>query len=137
VFPHLGALLRRRGGLLSGGERQMVAVARTLMLEPRLLVLDEPAAGLSPKYVDLLYDGLQRIKEARIAILLVEHNAARALEFSDSAFVLDRGELVLSEAAAHLKDSELFRQSYVNIREFDSRGPEGIETGQPAHGGGS
>jgi branched-chain amino acid transport system ATP-binding protein len=109
----VSGLLTRRAGVLSGGERQMVAVARGLMVEPRLVVLDEPSAGLSPRYVTLLYEGLARVKAAGTTILLAEQNAAKALEVSDHVYVLDRGEIALSRDAESVRNSADFRSSYL------------------------
>jgi len=115
LFPQLGAFLNRRAGVLSGGERQMVSVSRAMMVSPEILVLDEPSAGLSPKYVHLLFEGLGRARDAGITMLLTEQNAAKALEFSDRAYVLDRGTMVIEEAARDLRERESFRASYLDV----------------------
>jgi neutral amino acid transport system ATP-binding protein len=92
LFPHLEPRRRRRAGSLSGGERQMVAIARALMAEPQLLLLDEPSAGLAPSLVDSLFGQIQEIQRSGITVLLVEQNARRALAMSDRGYVLDLGE---------------------------------------------
>lgn len=115
MFPQLGDFLNRRAGVLSGGERQMVSVSRALMLSPEILVLDEPSAGLSPKYVRLLFEGLGRAREDGITMLLTEQNAAKALEFSDRAYVLDRGRMVIEGAARELRERDDFRAAYLNV----------------------
>ncbi len=115
MFPQLGAFLNRRAGVLSGGERQMVSVSRALMLSPEILVLDEPSAGLSPKYVHLLFEGLERARDRGITMLLTEQNAAKALEFSDRAYVLDRGRMVIEGPAHELRERDDFRAAYLNV----------------------
>jgi branched-chain amino acid transport system ATP-binding protein/neutral amino acid transport system ATP-binding protein len=91
MFPTLRDRRRERAGSLSGGQRQMLALARALMTEPRLLLLDEPSAGLAPKVVDEVFDKLAEINSLGVAILIVEQNARRSLAFSDYGYVLDMG----------------------------------------------
>ncbi len=91
LFPLLGARRRQRAGSLSGGERQMVAMGRALMTEPRVLLLDEPSAGLSPAYQDEVFIRCRQINATGVSIVMVEQNARRCLQISDRAYVLDQG----------------------------------------------
>jgi ABC-type branched-subunit amino acid transport system ATPase component len=91
LFPRLAERRRQNVGSMSGGERQMVAIARALMPEPQVLLLDEPSAGLAPLLVDAIFEQIMKIHEAGVAILMVEQNARRALAISDRAYVLDLG----------------------------------------------
>jgi ABC-type branched-subunit amino acid transport system ATPase component len=91
LFPRLGERRRQRAGTLSGGERQMLAMARALVAEPDLLLLDEPSAGLSPLFMEAIFDKIREINEAGVPILMVEQNARRALAMSHRGYVLDLG----------------------------------------------
>ncbi len=91
LFPLLGERRKQRAGSLSGGERQMVALARALMLEPRVLLLDEPSAGLSPGYQDQVFDRIRDIHAVGVSIMMVEQNARRCLQISNRGYVLDDG----------------------------------------------
>ncbi len=91
LFPRLGERPRQRAGSMSGGERQMVAMARALMPEPRILLVDEPSAGLSPAFVDVIFGKLREINERGVTIVMVEQNARRALAMSHRGYVLDLG----------------------------------------------
>lgn len=91
LFPRLAERRRQRAGKMSGGERQMVAMGRALMLEPRLLLLDEPSAGLAPLMVDLIFDTVRSINEAGVAVLMVEQNARKSLELAHRGYVLANG----------------------------------------------
>jgi ABC-type branched-subunit amino acid transport system ATPase component len=91
IFPALEPRLSERAGTLSGGQRQMLAVARALMTEPVLLILDEPSAGLAPNIVDQVFDLVRTVNETGVSILVVEQKARQCLAFSDYAYVLDMG----------------------------------------------
>jgi len=91
LLPRLGERLHQRAGSLSGGERQMLAMARALMTEPSVLLLDEPSAGLSPMMQDDVFDRIAGINESGVSVLMVEQNARRCLEIADRGYVLDEG----------------------------------------------
>ena len=113
-FPILKARLAQQAGTLSGGEQQMLAISRALMLAPRLMLLDEPSFGLAPLIVQEIFRIMRRINgEAKVSMLLVEQNAALALELADHAYVLETGRVVMSGKAATVKSDEAIRKSYL------------------------
>ena len=113
-FPILAERRRQQGGALSGGEQQMLAIARALMMEPRLLVLDEPSFGLAPRVVEEIFKIVERIKkEERVSVLLVEQNANLALELADHAYLLETGYVVASGSAKALADDPQIRRAYL------------------------
>ena len=113
-FPILKARLNQQAGTLSGGEQQMLAISRALMLGPRLMLLDEPSFGLAPLIVQEIFRIMRRINgEAKVSMLLVEQNAALALELADHAYVLETGRVVMSGKASAVKSDEAIRKSYL------------------------
>ncbi len=113
-FPRLRERRRQQAGTLSGGEQQMLAVSRALMLAPKLMLLDEPSFGLAPLVVRELFQILRRINEdERVSMLLVEQNAAMALDLADQAYLIETGRVVLSGKASELKRNDSVRKSYL------------------------
>jgi len=115
LFPRLQQRLNQLSGSLSGGEQQMLAIARALMANPDLLLLDEPSLGLAPILVESIYDTIQEINAAGKAILLVEQNVGLALEVSSRGYVLEKGEIRLSGPSQELQDSDYVKASYLGI----------------------
>lgn len=107
LFPKLKELQNRKGKFLSGGERQMLAISMGLMKKPKLLMLDEPTAGLAPKVASDVFSAIRSIREMGITILLVEQNARKALEIGDRAFVMVTGRLRYSGPAKDLDEERL------------------------------
>jgi branched-chain amino acid transport system ATP-binding protein len=113
-FPVLKERHRQQAGTLSGGEQQMLAVARALMLRPRLMLLDEPSFGLAPLIVRDVFRILGKInREDKVTILVVEQNARLALELADNAYVIETGRIVMSGSAADIANNEDIRRSYL------------------------
>lgn len=116
LFPKLGSYRRQMAGLLSGGEQQMVAIARALMLRPRLLMLDEPSFGLAPLVVHQIFQVLGQInRDTGLGILVVEQNARLALSLAHNAYVLEMGSVVLSGSAQALQADPRVRAAYLGI----------------------
>jgi len=113
LFPRLRERLTQKGGTLSGGEQQMLAISRALMARPTLLLLDEPSMGLSPILVETIFRIIQDINRQGTTILLVEQNARMALRVAHRGYVLQTGRLVLHDAAAELLKSDVVRKSYL------------------------
>ena len=112
-FPKLRERARQLAGTMSGGEQQMVAVARAMMSGPRLLMLDEPSLGLAPKMVDELLANARRIADNGTTVLMVEQNVKKALAVADRGYVLERGTLVAQGPASALASSDIIRQAYL------------------------
>lgn len=113
-FPRLKERMAQQAGTLSGGEQQMLAISRALMLGPRLMLLDEPSFGLAPLVVQEIFRIMRRInQEAKVSMLLVEQNAALALELADHAYVLETGRVVMSGTSSEVQSDEQIRKSYL------------------------
>ncbi|MCY3672260.1 MAG: ABC transporter ATP-binding protein [Alphaproteobacteria bacterium] len=113
-FPRLGERRRQQAGTLSGGEQQMLAIGRALMLRPKLMLLDEPSFGLAPLIVQEIYEIMARIREREgTSMLLVEQNASIALELADHAYLLETGRVVMGGESSLLRDDEDIRRSYL------------------------
>ncbi len=115
LFPRLKERLSQSGGTLSGGEQQMLAIARGLMLNPHILMLDEPSMGLSPVLVELIFDIIRQMNANGTTILLVEQNALMALSVAHRGYVLQTGQIVLSDTAANLRQNEMVQKAYLGI----------------------
>jgi branched-chain amino acid transport system ATP-binding protein len=113
IFPRLKERLKQSAGTMSGGEQQMLAMARALMSRPRMMCMDEPSMGLSPLLVQTVFDTIVRIREQGVTIFLVEQNASMALDLADRGYVLQTGKIVLSDTAHNLLNNDLVRQAYL------------------------
>lgn len=113
LFPRLKERLMQKGGTLSGGEQQMLAIARALMAQPSILLLDEPSMGLAPVLVESIFDIIKRINAEGKTILLVEQNALLALEVAHRGYVLQTGEIVLGDTASALLNNDTVRKAYL------------------------
>ena len=115
LFPRLKERRMQLAGTLSGGEQQMLATGRALMARPRLLLMDEPSMGLAPVLVELIFDTIKRINEEGTTILLVEQNALMALSIANRGYVLQTGEIVLSDVAEKLQKNEMIQKAYLGM----------------------
>ena len=113
TFPRLANRLHQRGGTLSGGEQQMLAIGRALMMRPRLLLLDEPSLGLAPLVVHTIFEAIDEIKSKGTTILLVEQNAHAALGHSDRAYVLETGRIVMEGPSKDLANDPRIKEAYL------------------------
>jgi len=114
-FPALAAARNKPAGMLSGGQQQMLAVARALMGKPRLLLLDEPSLGLAPRLVDEVFDTVTALREAGVTIFLVEQNAFQALSIADRGYVMETGQVVLADTGKALLTNERVKAAYLGL----------------------
>lgn len=112
-FPILKKRFHQKGGTMSGGEQQMLAIARALMNQPKLLMLDEPSMGLAPIIVDQIFEIIQELNKSGITILLVEQNAYHALQIANRGYVLQTGEIILSGTGKELIENDEIREAYL------------------------
>jgi branched-chain amino acid transport system ATP-binding protein len=122
-FPVLKHRAEQRAGQLSGGEQQMLAISRALMARPRMMLLDEPSLGLSPKLVNEIFEIIVRINRERgVTVLLVEQNAHMALTIADYGYVLEVGRIVMEDTCARLREKEDIKEFYLGVKESSVRG---------------
>ncbi len=115
LFPVLKELRHRKGGYLSGGEQQMLTIARSLMGNPQLLLLDEPSEGLAPLVVAMLREQIGRLREEGLSVILAEQNVDFVLALSDRVYILEKGEIKFSGAAAEVRDNEALLKTYLTV----------------------
>jgi branched-chain amino acid transport system ATP-binding protein len=115
LFPRLAERMDQLAGTLSGGEQQMVAIARGLMAQPKLLLLDEPSLGLAPKIVEEVFEKIQEVRRTGITMLIVEQNVVSALSISDRGYVVQNGAVLLADAAKNLLNNEMVRAAYLGL----------------------
>jgi branched-chain amino acid transport system ATP-binding protein len=113
IFPRLKERLKQPAGTMSGGEQQMLAMARALMSHPTMICMDEPSMGLSPILVETVFSTIKRIRAEGVTVFLVEQNASMALSLADRGYVLQTGKVVLSDTARNLLSNDLVRQAYL------------------------
>jgi branched-chain amino acid transport system ATP-binding protein len=113
LFPVLKDRINQLGGTLSGGEQQMLAIGRTLMSKPELLLLDEPSLGLAPKLVEKIFETILEINQSGVTIFLVEQNAHMALTISGTGYVMETGRIVLTDKATALLENEQVKKAYL------------------------
>jgi len=115
LFPRLKERRTQVAGTLSGGEQQMLATGRALMANPRIMLMDEPSMGLAPVLVELIFETIQQINKAGVTVLLVEQNALMALAIADRGYVLQTGEIVLTDTAENLKKNPMVQKAYLGV----------------------
>jgi len=116
LFPVLKEKLKQRAGTLSSGEQQMLAIGRALMLKPKLLLLDEPSLGLSPNYVEIVFEKIKEVNKEGTTILLVEQNARMALEYADRGYVFEIGKITFEDRAKKLLENDEIKKSFLGER---------------------
>jgi branched-chain amino acid transport system ATP-binding protein len=115
LFPRLKERLSQKGGTLSGGEQQMLAIARSMMIKPRVLMLDEPSMGLAPVLVELIFDIIKTLHQQGTTILLVEQNALMALSVAHRGYVLQTGGIIVADTSENLKKNAMVQKAYLGI----------------------
>lgn len=115
LFPALGEIQQRLGGVLSGGQQQMLTIARSLMSNPRLLLLDEPSEGLAPQIVEMLRDQVEKLKHSGLSIVLAEQNLEFVLWLADRVHILEKGEIKFSGSAGELRGNEEVLHRYLTV----------------------
>lgn len=115
LFPRLAERMNQLAGTLSGGEQQMVAIARGLMTQPKLLLLDEPSLGLAPKVVDEVFEKIQEVRQRGITMLIVEQNVVSGLSIADRGYVVQHGAVLLEDTARNLLTNEMVREAYLGM----------------------
>ena len=115
LFPRLAERMDQLAGTLSGGEQQMVAIARGLMAQPKLLLLDEPSLGLAPKVVDEVFEKIQEVRRTGITMLIVEQNVVSGLSISDRGYVVQNGTILMEDSARNLLSNEMVRAAYLGL----------------------
>lgn len=113
LFPRLKERSNQRAGTMSGGEQQMLAIGRALMTKPRLLLLDEPTLGLAPLIIEQIFEIIRTIRDQGVTIFLVEQNANKALQLADRGYVLENGNVVLSDTGANLMSNDAVKKAYL------------------------
>jgi branched-chain amino acid transport system ATP-binding protein len=115
LFPRLGERMNQLAGTLSGGEQQMVAIARGLMARPKLLLLDEPSLGLAPKVVDEVFEKIQQVSRSGISMLIVEQNVVSGLSIADRGYVVQSGVMLMTDSSKNLLGNEMVRAAYLGL----------------------
>jgi branched-chain amino acid transport system ATP-binding protein len=115
LFPRLAERMEQLAGTLSGGEQQMVAIARGLMAKPKLLLLDEPSLGLAPKIVDEVFEKIQEVRSKGITMLIVEQNVVSGLSIADRGYVVQNGSIILEDSSKNLLNNDMVRAAYLGL----------------------